>query len=33
MSPTRTDSHSRVAGISMLRYGPKVAIPRITDSL
>lgn len=27
-----TDSHSRVSAISMLQYGPKVAIPRILDS-
>ncbi len=27
-----TDGHSRVSAISMLQYGPKVAIPRILDS-
>ena len=27
-----TDGHSRVSAISMLRYGPEVAIPRIVDS-
>lgn len=27
-----TDGYSRVAAISMLQYGPKVAIPRIVDS-
>ena len=27
-----TDGHSRVAGISMLQYGPRVAIPRIVES-
>lgn len=27
-----TDGHSRVAGISMLQYGPHVAVPRIVDS-
>lgn len=26
------DGHSRVAGISMLQYGPRVAIPRIVES-
>ena len=26
------DGHSRVSAISMLQYGPKVAIPRILDS-
>ena len=27
-----TDGHSRVSAISMLHYGPEVAIPRIVDS-
>lgn len=27
-----TDGHSRVSAISMLQYGPKVAIPRIVES-
>ena len=27
-----TDGHSRVSAISMLQYGPKVAVPRIVDS-
>lgn len=27
-----TDGHSRVAGISMLQYGPRVAVPRIVES-
>ena len=27
-----TDGHSRVSAISMLRYGPEVAVPRIVDS-
>ncbi|MCQ0093262.1 polysaccharide deacetylase [Roseovarius sp. M141] len=27
-----TEGHSRVSAISMLQYGPKVAIPRIVDS-
>lgn len=27
-----SDGHSRVAGISMLQYGPRVAIPRIVES-
>jgi len=27
-----TDGHNRVSAISMLRYGPTVAVPRITDT-
>lgn len=27
-----TDAHSRVSAISMLQYGPKVAVPRIVES-
>ncbi len=26
------DGHSRVAAISMLRYGPEVGVPRIVES-